>query len=236
MIELAVVLPVYNEEDCILAVLDDWLSVLESLSIDFQLFVLNDGSTDGTKERLEAFGREARVNVLNKDNQGHGPTILSGYRTAVDVAEWVFQTDSDREMPAEAFGDFWRARGGYDLLFGWRQGRKLGLARRILSAGAALIVRLFAGGGVRDVNVPYRLMRSERLKEMLAFIPPDTFAPNVAVSGLAGMARLRVANMPVPFRLRRTGKVSLVRGRVLTGGVRSFLQTLRILARRRSKA
>lgn len=236
MIELAVVLPVYNEEDCIVAVLNDWLSVLESLSIDFQLFVLNDGSTDGTKERLEAFGRDARVNVVNKDNQGHGPTILRGYRAAVDVAEWVFQTDSDREMPAEAFGDFWRERDGYDLLFGWRQSRKLGLARRILSAGAALTVRLFAGGGTRDVNVPYRLMRSERLKEMLAFIPPDTFAPNVAVSGLAGMARLRVANMPVPFRLRQTGKVSLVRWKMLTGGVRSFLQTFRILARRWSKA
>lgn len=235
MIELAVVLPVYNEEDCIESVVEEWLAVLESLSIDFQLLILNDGSTDGTKGRLEAFRDNPRAEVVSKDNQGHGPTILRGYRTAVDVAEWVFQADSDREMPAEAFGDFWRARDGFDLLFGWRQGRKLGLARRILSAGAALIVRLF-GGGVRDVNVPYRLMRSERLREMLAFIPPDTFAPNVAVSGLAGMARLRVANMPVPFRLRQTGKVSLVRWKMLTGAVRSFLQTLRILARRRSRA
>lgn len=234
MVDLAVVMPIYNEEACIQAVIEEWLAVLESLSIDFLLLALNDGSTDGTSGRLCSFSSRARVKIMDKPNEGHGPTILRGYHAAVEVAEWVFQTDSDREMPATAFGEFWRAREQYDFLFGWRQGRSLGFARRILSAGAALVVRLLGGRGVRDVNVPYRLMRGEPLKDILTSIPPDTFAPNVAIAGLAAKRGLRVANLPVAYLHRQTGAVSLVTWKVLTAGARSFVQTARILSARRS--
>ncbi len=88
-----------------------------------------------------------------------------------------------------------------------------------------------AGPGVRDVNVPYRLMRASCLRALLDKIPPDTFAPNVALAGLALQAGLRVANIPVPFRGRHTGAPSLVRWRLLRNAARSLLQTARILRR-----
>ncbi len=230
MPELAVVMPVYNEAECIEPVVSEWLEALGSLSIDFQVLLLNDGSTDQTVQRLEAFAQDDRVKVIDKQNEGHGPTILRGYAMAVESAEWVFQVDSDGEMPASAFADLWNARSETDFVFGYRQGREQTAGRRVVSQGARILLRIFGAGRVRDVNVPYRLMRSESLGGMLRFIPADTFAPNVAISGLASNSGARIVNLPVPHNPRTTGATSLTSWRVWKAAARSFFQTVRILA------
>ncbi len=93
--ELALVMPVYNEEDCIEAVIDTWFAELNRLGIDFRMIVLNDGSRDNTAARLSRFADNESIQVVTKENSGHGPTILKGFQLAVEEAEWVFQVDSD---------------------------------------------------------------------------------------------------------------------------------------------
>ena len=80
--DLAVIMPIYNEEECIADVLKSWMAVLSGLSINYLIIALNDGSTDGTKDTLSIFLNEDRVEVVNKINSGHGPTILLGYNIA----------------------------------------------------------------------------------------------------------------------------------------------------------
>ena len=88
--ELALVMPVYNEEACVAGVVRAWLEVLGGLGIDFRMIVLNDGSRDRTAEVLAQYAGDARIEAVNKPNSGHGPTILEGYRRAVELADWVF--------------------------------------------------------------------------------------------------------------------------------------------------
>jgi glycosyltransferase involved in cell wall biosynthesis len=225
-------MPVYNEGECIASVVRDWLDVLTASVADFRLLVLNDGSTDTTGSRLDAFRGEPRVERVDKPNEGHGPTILRGYRRSVGEADWVFQVDADNEIPASAFPSLWRGREEYDFVFGRRTGRRGPVARRLLSAGSRRLVRLLAGSGVDDVNVPFRLMRSAALAGLLDRIPRGTFAPNVAIAGLAVKLAYRVDNRPVPHRERQTGRGSLVRWRVLRAALQSLVQTTRILTRR----
>lgn len=224
--ELAVVMPVYNEEGCIGEVLSSWRHAFHASGIDFVMLVLNDGSTDRTGQILDGFGRDERIHVFHQANQGHGPTILDGYRRAVPLAEWVFQCDSDDEMPADSFGRLWEVRREADAVFGCRQDRRQTLQRRLITQISRLTVCTLFGRGVVDVNTPYRLMRASLLGRILEHVPADTFAPNLVVSGGLNLLHARVLSVPVPSRPRRSGRVSIVRWGLWKASVRSFRQTL----------
>lgn len=224
--ELALVMPVYNEDACIVAVVDSWYAELTRLGINFLIFVLNDGSRDATRERLAQFDDDPRIQIINKANSGHGPTILEGYQRAVDQAQWVFQIDSDDEMTAEHFESLWKMREEYAALFGFRSGRQQNPGRSLISAISRLSVSFLFGSGVYDVNTPYRLIRSGLLKQIVATIPPATFAPNILISGALAASRLPLLNLPVPHEGRKSGQVSIVKWRLWKAAVRSLLQTV----------
>lgn len=226
---LCVIMPVYNEEAAIGNVLTKWHIVLESLGIDFEIRAYNDGSKDGTLVAMQDIaGRLGRrVVVEDKINEGHGPTILRGYREAVaDGFDWIFQVDSDDEMGPEKFGELWTKRFECDFLVGTRDGRRQVWSRKIVSSVSRLCVRVFYGKGVWDVNAPYRLMRTAVFKEFFERIPPDTFAPNVILSGLAARQGLRMLEIPVPQHDRATGEVSIKQWKLARAAARSFGQTV----------
>jgi len=228
MNDVAVVMPVYNEAECICAVLDDWTKELDRLVITYRLIVLNDGSKDNTAEVLLKYSNSPHIQIINKKNSGHGPTILQGYGMAVQDAQWVFQVDSDNEIKAEQFKKLWTERENYDAVIGVRDGRQQPLSRKIISAVSRLVVRVFYGPGVTDVNCPFRLMRSEVLKQITPKIPPNTFAPNVAVSGFFALRKDRILNQTIPHVNRQTGEVSIKKWKLLKAVIKSFVQVIQI--------
>jgi dolichol-phosphate mannosyltransferase len=232
--ELSIVMPVYNEEAVIAEVVTAWILELERLGIDYEFLVYDDGSGDETGRILERLAWQQRgLMVTRKANSGHGPTILRGYREA--IGEWVFQVDSDDEMGPEHFADLWKQRDDYDLLIGRRQHRNSPLARRFITAMSRAAVWTVFGSAVTDVNAPYRLIRRSSLVAILSMIPDDTFAPNVIISGLAARSGLRVREVLVPHRGRRTGTGSIARWRLWQAAVRAFGQTVGVALRVRSR-
>ena len=225
---LCVILPVYNEEAVVGDVLRKWDEELGRLGIDYVIRPYNDGSKDGSLQVMRKFAvAHRRVDVRNKANSGHGPTILTGYREAAqDGFDWIFQIDSDDEMGPEKFDDLWCRRGDYDFLVGRREGRVQALSRRIVSLFSRLCVRMFYGKSVWDVNSPYRLMRVSAFREFYDAIPITTFAPNVILSGLAARHHLRSFEIRVPQRDRTTGECSMRKWKLLKAAVRSFIQTI----------
>jgi len=225
MSELAVVMPVYNEEGAIQGVLEKWAKELDRLGMDYEIHVYNDGSKDHTSALLKsAAATHPRVRAHDKKNSGHGPTILQGYRDN-SMATWLFQIDSDDEMGPEGFQDLWSRRKDYDFLLGTRDGRKSPLPRKLISLISRMTVRLFYGAGIWDVNSPFRLMRSETFRELFLKLPPTTFAPNVIISGYACKKRLRICQVTVPCRARQAGTVSIKKWKLLKAALKSFVQT-----------
>jgi dolichol-phosphate mannosyltransferase len=225
--ELALVMPVYNEEACIFGVIQSWEDELTRQGINFQMIVLNDGSQDGTEAILEKFRDHRPVDIIHKKNSGHGPTILEGYRKAVCLAQWVFQTDSDDEMKPGHFIELWSRRKDFDALIGIRQDRRQPILRRLTTMGSRLAVYLFFGKAVTDVNIPYRLIRASCLEPIIQQIPSNTFSPNILISGALSRSSLRIYNHLIPCEDRKTGSPSLMRWKLVKAILISFLESLR---------
>ena len=225
-VALTVVVPIYNEEACIVEVVRSWQKMLRELQISYRIVLLNDGSTDSTQAALQPLEEEPDLEVINKENSGHGPTILLGYRMAVEQADWVFQVDSDNEMKPDRFPDMWCKRESVEAVFGIRHNRAQPAGRKFISWFSRLTVRLLYGKGISDVNVPYRLIRADLLARIIEPLPPHLVAPNVIVAGALIGAGARIEEERVPYTFRTTGTVSILKWKLWKLAATALFQTL----------
>jgi glycosyltransferase involved in cell wall biosynthesis len=225
--ELTVVMPVYNEEGAIADAVGEWAGTLDALHINYEFLILDDGSRDGTAAILDGLAaRQPRLLVRHKPNSGHGPTLVEGYKTA--RGEWIFQTDSDRELPPTVFPRLWSRREEFDYLQGVRVQRAAPVVRKAITAVALWTVQTLFGRGIRDVNCPYRLMRGDWVRCVTQGIPANTLTPNIVLSARAVKDGLRIHEEPVEHRHRRTGTVSIRRWKLCKFSARAFVQVVRL--------
>jgi len=224
---LRLIIPVYNEEEAIKVVINDWINKFEELQIDYKIYAYNDGSKDQTLKILRDLeSNNDRLVAIDKPNSGHGPTILKGYKENLD-ADWLFQIDSDNELRTESFHLLWEVRKEYDFVIGVRVQRESPLPRVIITQISRWVVGIFYGYKVKDVNAPYRLMRVEKFKDDLLRIPNLTFAPNLIISGIANLRKMRVKEFDIVHHNRETGEVSIKKWKLLKAAMKSFIQTIK---------
>ncbi len=236
MKQLALILPVYNEEEIIENVIQKWSVTFESLNIDYEIFAYNDGSLDKSSEILNKIAQKnEKLIVINKNNTGHGATILQGYRECCESFEWIFQADSDNEIDTAEFTQLWENRANYDFLTGKRIYEKRALSRKIVSSVARNLVQILCGKGVSDVNCPYRLMKTEKFKELFKKIPHDTFSPNVIISSFVNKNKLAFFELPVTWQKRTTGSVSIKKIKLFKASIKAFWQTVDFVLKKLSR-
>ena len=100
-----VIIPTYNEKENI----EKIIRAVFSLEKSFHILVIDDGSKDNTLSILRGLtDKYPKLLPLTKPNGGHGPTVLYGYRYAIDNgADLIFQTDSDGQTNPAEFEHFW---------------------------------------------------------------------------------------------------------------------------------
>ena len=226
--DVAVVIPVFNEEKLIGECINEWLNVLDLVNLNYEILIIDDGSSDATISTVERYGDNQNIQLIIKQNEGHGPTILAGYKRAVDIAEWVFQADSDNEISPNQFSALWSRRQGQDAVIAWRQGRDQTTVRRLVTFFARVTTKVLFRCHLRDVNIPFRLIRSETLTILLEKIPSDTFAPNIALSGALSLMNYQVEECPVIFNERIVGESSLSNLGAVRKGGRALLELVKI--------
>lgn len=229
---LVVVLPIYNEEANIAAVIGQWMECLRDLGIPFQIIALDDGSRDRTLEILLGLelANSANLCVVSKPNSGHGITCRIGYDIAAhSSAKWILQIDSDGQCDPKYFADFWNQREAHDCVFGLRKSRDDGTSRIFTSMVCRVAASLICGRDLRDPNVPYRLMRGRVLEQALGKIPPNFNIHNVALTYvLKRQCALRWAYVPIHFPDRQGGTNSVGILKVVTWGTEMLLELLRL--------
>jgi len=208
---LVIVMPVHNEAGCVTSVVHKWGALASHHN--GVLLVLNDGSTDDTAELLEGLQLKiSNLKVIDKPNEGHGATILRGYREALELRpDWVFQTDSDDQFIPDDFAYLWNARSRSPFLLGCRRDRNDPFHRLVITRINRLLLLLLFGVSIQDANIPYRLIHASFLRELLMQLPFAPFAPNIFLSVLARSHDVCLLESPVSHVKRRTGGVSIVR-------------------------
>lgn len=214
MEKIFLVMPAYNEEANIDAVVKQWHAVAERLAEEGAepvLLIANDGSRDSTWERLCKLRDEfPYLHPIDKPNSGHGATLLVLYRHALDNgADYIFQTDSDGQTDPKEFFPFWRERADYDLQVGLRASRQDGFSRKVVTKVLKAVVKMTFHVSVPDANTPFRLMKAESVRPVLDDIPEGFFLSNVALAAISVKKGLKTRWLPITFKPRQGGVNSI---------------------------
>jgi glycosyltransferase involved in cell wall biosynthesis len=227
---LIVVIPVYNEQDCIEEVITSWGNFLKGYLKDatFKIIVVNDGSKDNTPKILDDLKtRLPYLQVVHQKNGGHGNAVLNGYEEAVrQNPEWVFQVDSDNQFLPDDFPKLWEKRTTSDFLMGYRKKRYDEFNRLIITRIVRVLIFLLYRVFVTDSNIPYRLIKGSYLKLLLRDLPGKPFAPNIFLTVMAKKDGNDLKFIPVTHKERETGQVSIIKWKLLKVCFRSAKELL----------
>jgi glycosyltransferase involved in cell wall biosynthesis len=166
---LSVVIPMFNEEAYVRRSVDAARAALAEATDDWEVVVVDDASTDGTPALLDALAREdPRVRVLHHPvNRRLGGSLRTGLAAA--GKDLILYTDAD--LPAD-LGQLPRLvhvleYQQADILAGYRFDRTgEGLRRALFARTYNLLVRVFFGLRLRDVNFAFKLIRRSLLERI----------------------------------------------------------------------
>jgi len=206
---VSIVMPAWNEAEIIEPCVREWYNEVVSKIPGAELIVVDDCSTDATGDIVKRLGAElpgVRC-VRPMRNGGHGKALRTGFAEAAKA--YIFQTDSDRQHLPRDFWKLWSQREEADFVFGIRKQRADGVVRVVITRSMRLLNLAIWGVWVKDANCPFKLMRRDALRTVLAQIPRDCFIPMVLVSVLSRRMQFRVREVDVEHLPRKGGTASL---------------------------
>ncbi|MBK5096708.1 MAG: glycosyltransferase family 2 protein [Gemmatimonadetes bacterium] len=207
---ISVIVPVLNEVDNVEPLYRSVERVLDDRTT-WELLFVDDGSTDGTAERVETLVKEdVRVRCLRLSrNFGQTAAMQAGFDHS--VGEVVVSMDGDMQNdPRDIPKLVSRLLEGYDLVAGYRVRRQDRLlTRKIPSWLANRLIRLITGVPIRDNGCSLKAYRRDLLDRMYLYSDMHRFIPAMA----AAVAGARITEMPVRHhpRVRGESKYGLTR-------------------------
>lgn len=224
---LYIVIPAYNEEANIGDVINEWYPIIEKYNDNkkSRLVIINDGSKDNTLATIKELAKtRPLLEVVDKQNSGHGSTVLYGYKYALDNgADYIFQTDSDGQTRPDEFHQFWDLRKDYDMIIGHRKGREDGFSRIVVTKTLKATVRVEFGVTVTDANTPFRLMNRAVLQDCIQYVPADFNLSNVVLTVIYHRKGQKIKYIPITFRPRQGGVNSINLKKIVGIGRNAFV-------------
>lgn len=216
---LSLVIPAYNEAAVIGQAVSEAESALDPIFTDYEVLVVDDGSSDDTArvvERLLPLFPRTRL-IRHPQNRGYGAALRTGFEAA--AFDRVAFTDADCQFDLADLARLSSLAGEYPVVVGYRLDRKDPWRRRFFSWGYNVLARTLLGTRVRDCDCALKVFHREALARLL----PESrgFFVNTEMLTRARQLDLPLAEVPVTHRPRLGGssKVSL----------REIPRTLRVL-------
>jgi glycosyltransferase involved in cell wall biosynthesis len=157
---LSVFFPAYNDSGTIASLVITAIQAAKTLTPDYEVIVINDGSVDHTAAVVDELARQyPQVRAIHHDgNHGYGGALRTGFATA--SKEFVFYTDGDAQYDPTEMTALWQAMGpDVDLVNGYKISRSDPFHRIVIGRVYHHTVKLLFGLRVRDVDCDFRLMR-----------------------------------------------------------------------------
>ncbi len=158
---ISVFFPCYNEQENVGRTTENALMVLEKLGTDFEVIIVNDGSSDDTSRIADDIaGRDERVKAVNHPrNLGYGAALQSGFKAA--TKELVFYTDGDGQFDISEMPPLLELMEDYDIVSAYRLDRKDSVVRKVNGWCWTKLVCLLFGLKIRDIDCAFKLYKRE---------------------------------------------------------------------------
>ncbi len=200
-IELSLVIPAFNEEESIEECVREADGVLGRLGMGYEILVVDDGSTDGTFERLR--GLKASVPALRAvrfaRNRGQTTAMTAGFERA--RGDIVVTMDADMQNDPADIPRLLEKLGEHDVVCGIRVGRRDSFVRKASSAVANAVRNRLTHETIADVGCTLRACRASCLRRVKLFEGRHRFLPT-----LLRLEGARIAEIPVRHRPRTKGR------------------------------
>jgi glycosyltransferase involved in cell wall biosynthesis len=200
---IAVVMPVFNEEQGILAFVN---SIAVVFSDHCDIHVVDDCSTDNTlKELMKIENQEFLFVHRNPANSGHGQSTVNAINHALlRNYKYIITVDGDGQITPGSILELVTAseQKGVDVVEGRRIERFDGVLRELISAVTRLLVFLKSWKMPKDANTPFRCYKTEVLSNLVARIPEGSLIPNLWISILCRRNRISLYTLDVASRPR----------------------------------
>ena len=153
---VSIVIPAYNEERAIAGVVEEIQKVCHEQNLDFEIIVVDDGSTDQTLQTVS--GKSIKV-LQHPENRGYGASIKTGVLAAKHP--WILITDADGTYPVSEIPKLLQDFDQYDMVVGSRTGEDVNIpairkpAKWMLNRLANFMVETH----IPDLNSGFRLFR-----------------------------------------------------------------------------
>lgn len=233
---LTIVIPAYNESKRIiknLESIDKYITrrCVESL---FKVLIVDDGSTDDTKEVVENWIKGQSVNKTNfsltshKPNRGKGYTVKKGFSAA--TTDLVMYTDADGASPIEEVEKLIHSiNNGYDVACGSRilKGKDvevtIGIKRRFIGLIFHMILRLLGLADLKDTQCGFKLFKTFAARKIVESQRCFGYSFDVEYLFLAKNLGFKIKEVPVNWYHVEGSKVNLLRD-----SIKMLLEVLKI--------
>lgn len=160
-VSVSVFFPCYNEEANVERTVGKAVEVLGKLGVDFEVIVVNDGSSDATEEIANRLAQsDSRVKVVSHErNFGYGAALQSGFKAA--SKELVFYTDGDGQFDIGEMPPLLDLIKGHDIVSCYRLNRQDNIIRKINGWCWSKLGCLLFGMNIRDIDCAFKLYRRE---------------------------------------------------------------------------
>jgi dolichol-phosphate mannosyltransferase len=204
---VSVIVPVYNE----IAHVDELLQAIHNSPVRKEIIIVDDGSTDGTREKLRAMPPANDVTVVfHEKNCGKGAAI----RTALEYTrgEYILIQDSDLEYDPQDYPALLRPleQREANVVYGVRPDRPERGLRFFLGAKLLThLTNLLYGAGIHDEATCYKVFRRSHLAQIDLECQRFEFCPEVT----AKLSRLgeKIAEVPISYKPRSAGEGKKIR-------------------------
>jgi len=218
---LSVVIPAYNEEQRLPRTIEQIERYLGGRRLDYELIIVDDGSTDGTRQVMDAAAaRNSKVRLeALPANRGKGRALASG--VAVARGAEVLVTDADLSTPIEELEKLEAAlQAGAGVAIASRavKGSRVEIAqpiyRVLMGKVFNLIVQAVLLPGIWDTQCGFKLFRADVAQPVFAALTTDGFGYDPEVLYLAKRRGVKIAEVPVAWRHSAPTKVLPIRSSI----------------------
>ena len=199
---VSVIALVYNEVDSVEPLHRELIGVLDGLGTSFEVLYVDDGSRDGSTEKLgQIASRDARVRVVSfRRNFGQTAAVQAGIDHSRG-AVLVFLDGDMQNDPHDIPHLLQKIDEGYDVVSGWRRDRRDDATRVVPSKIANWIIARVTGVQLSDFGCTLKAYRREVVDDVKLYGEMHRFIPV-----FAAMVGARITELPVNHRPRTYGK------------------------------